>query len=190
MKFFKPSRYCLVNAPIRSGSYLLPVALCAIALAACGRTYVAEEVPSSFELPAGVALRVDLVNPSEAADIEVGEPFAGTLAEPLYYSRQKLDPEGETFTEETLIAPIGAPVAGVGVALSEDGVGLQLESVTFHGGMSFPVETAVLIPPATAEPSAPEGVETEEVERPLTFVLNESADVALAIDYRDNENSE
>lgn len=165
------------------------IALCAVALAACGRIYVPEEIPNSFEIPAGVTLQVELVDPPLAADIEAGESFDGILAEPLYYNRQKLDAEGNTFEEESLVAPVGSPVAGEGVEAPEAGVGLRLELVTFHGGMTFPVETAILVPPAVEESSSTEGGDAEAA-GPLTFTLSEPADVALAIDFRDNENSE
>ena len=169
----------------------LVVVVAVLAFGACGRTYVAEEVPATFEMPAGVTMAVDLIDPARVADIEVGENFAGALAEPLYYPREKLDPQGNTYEEETLVAPIGAPVAGVAVAIPGGELGLQLKSVTFHGGMSFPVETAVLIPPvesdaAESETDTAEELASDQVES-LTFTLAEPADVAMVIDYRDNE---
>ncbi len=171
---------------MRSRPSLILIAVCTIALAACGRTYVTEEIPNTFEMPAGTTLEVKLVEPAHAADIVAGEPFDGILAEPLYYRRQELDPEGKTFEKETLVAVVGSPVAGVGVAVPEAGVGLKLESVTFHGGMSFPVETDVIVPPAEDESSSAEAGETENT-KPLTFSLTKPADVALAIDYREND---
>ena len=174
MKAVNQTHYCgPVKASYRIGRQFTFLALCAIALCACGRTYVDEQLPNRFEMPAGVAIRVDLVDPLQAADIEAGESFAGTLAEPLYYPRQKVDPEGNTFEVETLVAVVGSPVHGIGVAAPEGGVGLQLKSVTFHGGMSFPVETVVLAPPA--------------IDQPMTFTLAEPADVAMVIDFRDQE---
>lgn len=175
-----------VEASFRRGPHLLVLVASVVALAACGRTYVAEEIPNTFEMPAGVPIHVDLVDPAQAEDIEVGQPFAGVLAEPLYYDREKLDPEGNVFEERTLVAPIGAPVAGVGVAAPQERAGLQLESVTFHGGMSFPVETSVVIPASASETSSAEG-ETSDQAEALTFNLTAPADVALVIDFRDKE---
>jgi hypothetical protein len=172
---------------MRSGSAVIFIALGCIALAACGRTYVAEEVPNRFEMPAGATLQVKLVNPERVADIEAGEKFDGVLAEPLYYRREELDPQGKMFEKESLVAPVGAPVAGEGVAAPEAGVGLQLDLVTFHGGMSFPIKTDVIVPPAADESSSAENETADEAE-PLTFTLAEPADVALAIDFRENEN--
>ena len=176
-----------VRTYLRSGPPFLIIATYVVILVACGRTYVAEEVPNTFEMPAGVAITVDLVTPAQPEEIEVGESFTGTLAEPLYYPRQKVEPDGEVFEEETLVAPVGAPVAGVGVAVPEAGVGLQLEAVTFHGGMTFPVETAILVPPAASQTDSAENANPSEEVAPLTFTLSEPADVAMVIDYRDKE---
>ena len=101
-----------VRTYLRSGPPFLIIATYVVILVACGRTYVAEEIPNTFEMPAGVAITVDLVTPAQPEEIEVGESFTGTLAEPLYYPRQKVEPDGEVFEEETLVAPVGAPVAG------------------------------------------------------------------------------
>lgn len=161
-------------------------AICAITLCACGRTYVDEELPNSFEMPVGVKIHVDLVDPMRAADIEVGETFDGTLAEPLYYPRRKIDPEGNMFEVDTLVAVVGSPVNGIGVPAPEAGVGLQLKSVTFHGGMSFPVETAILVPPAREAPDDAEAGDESEAGS-MTFTLAEPADVAMVIDFRDQQ---
>ena len=92
-----------VRTYLRSGPPFLIIATYVVILVACGRTYVAEEVPNTFEMPAGVAITVDLVTPAQPEEIEVGESFTGRLAEPLYYPRQKVEPDGEVFEEETLV---------------------------------------------------------------------------------------
>jgi hypothetical protein len=68
------------------------------------------------------------------------------------------------------------------------GVGLRLDSITVHGGMSFPVETAVVAIPSDEEGAATE--QTAESGGPLMFELAEPADVAMVIDYRDQMKEE
>lgn len=159
----------------------------ALALAACGKTFVEEEVPNTFELSSGTEIQVRLVDPLPPSSTPAGQTFAATLAEPLYYVRERLDPEGETFTEETLIAPIGAPVFGETVEMPEagDAMGLRLNSITVHGGMSFPVETGIVPLPASADEETAE--QSAEAATPLLFELTAPADVAMVIDYRDGE---
>ena len=174
-----------------SGRILLATC-CALGLAACGKTFVQEELPNTFELSSGTKINVRLVDPLPAAGVPVGQNFAATLAEPLYYVRTRLDQTGQTFTEETLIAPIGAPVFGETVDLPDggdtSGVGLRLDSITVHGGMSFPVKTTVVAIPTDEEGAATE--QTAESGGPLMFELAEPADVAMVIDYRDQMKEE
>lgn len=152
--------------------------LCVIGLAACGKTYVEDEVPNTFELSEDTPISVEIVDPANVAALAPGDPFDAVLSKPLYYEREKLDPQGDVFETTTLIAPAGAPVAGVAVASSggdEGDVGLQLTSITVHGGMSFPVETTIV--------EAPHGEPADE----LSFRLTAPADVAMVLDFRDKE---
>lgn len=177
-----------MRGPLLPGSLFLSIALCLFALAGCGRTFVEEELPNEFSMPAGVEIHVTILDPPHAANLQAGQSFTGTLAEPLYYEREKVDPTGLTFEEKTLVAPIGVPVSGVAVASAEgsgETIGLKLESITFHGGMTFPVESTVLELPANSEEIA-ESDEIPEAGKPITFTLAAPADVALVMDFREN----
>lgn len=150
---------------------------CAVALLACGKIFEEEELPNTFELAAGTQVSVRADAELSPDSVKVGSEFAGVLAEPLYYTREDIDVQGKILEKRTLVAPEGMPVHGVFVAENNAGeeearVGLKLTSITFHGGMTFPVVTRPVFSVGPDE---------------IAFELAEPADVALVIDFRKKE---
>ena len=148
--------------------------LCA---AACGKIYEEVETPSTFELAEGTRIAV-LLKPANAVEtLEPGDPFAAILAETLYYTWEAIDPEGRVYERKETVAPQGAAAFGILTEEPDPRTGepklfLELTSVTFHGGKSFPVVTTRVEPPSQDPPEA------------LVFQLAQPADIALVIEQR------
>lgn len=115
-----------------------------MSIVGCGKTYVEEETSRTIELPAGTQLFVSPVEPVDLEQAQPGTLFAGMLTQPLVIA-------------DTVIAPIGSPVAGeLVVAERADDeefldVGITLTRLTIHGGEEVGLQTAAVYPqPGTA----------------------------------------
>ncbi len=170
-------------------------AVCAVGLMGCGKFFPqqSEDLPNHFTLPPGTEIRVRLVS-DVSSDTQPGTDFAGTLAGPLYYKRDLIDPQGNIFQREVQIAPEGAVVEGRVVADKEspgvEGPGptprtaLQLTMVTLYGGEAFDIVTNPVLA------SLPVSRETKQFSQRekgdvLTFKLAEPVTMAMVIDLSD-----
>ena len=138
---------------------------------ACGKVYEPETELLTFEVPAGTELLVTPVEGYELEELQAEATFKGVLAEPLVM-------------EETVIAPKGSPVGGTAVvdATAEGGyvpVGVELTSLTIHGGDEAPISTAVLFPKPPEDPTEQSEIRAERV---LTFVLDSPATFSWTMD--------
>ncbi len=154
--------------------YFLTAIAAALTLIACGKTYEAEELPRVFTLERGTQLAVNSIDPIAPQRMSEGEAFAGVLAEPLEL-------------EGVLIAPRGAPVAGSVVLqqIEQEGEsatihGIELRSLTLHGGEDFEISTAPLFQEAVVNDAQADAQIGDG--RKLIFVLDEDAEVSMVID--------
>lgn len=167
------------------------LALCAVVLLGCGRYYPqqSEDLPNHFKLLPGTEIRVRLVS-DVTPGTQPGTEFAGTLADPLYYKRDEVDPEGNIFHRKVAIAPEGAVVEGQVVAdKTSPGVegadttprtALRLTMVTLEGGKEFNIVTdPVMSGPASNGAKPMSHPKKGDI---VTFKLAEPATMAMVID--------
>jgi hypothetical protein len=169
-------------------------------LSGCGRTYETKEaekqkVPDQFELATGTEIHVRPVTDLSPENMKAGSEFAGVVAEPLYYTRELIDPDGKTYHREALIAPEGAAVQGEIIMREPDSakgaedkteLGLKLTRVTLLGGMWFDIVTNPVYDFVPADGRS-KHVLTAKKEDVVTFKLSQPADVSLVIDSQDKE---
>jgi hypothetical protein len=120
-----------------------------------------------------------------------GTDFAGTLADPLYYKRDLVDPQGNIFHREVQIAPEGAVVEGQVVADKEspgvEGPGaaprtaLRLTMVTLYGGKEFDIVTNPVVASALAPRESKTSLHPKKGDV-LPFQLAEPVTMAMVID--------
>ena len=175
------------------------VALCAVALLGCGKLYPqqSEALPNEFKLPPGTEIQVRLVS-DVPYSTQPGIDFAGTLAAPLYYKRQLVDPQGNLYDREVEVAPEGAVVEGK--VVTDEGsplverpqntprTALRLTMVSIFGGKEFNIVTD---PVSSGRAST----ESNRMSHPrkgdvVTFKLAEPATMAMVVDSGPDRNVE